>query len=259
MKVHSTLLVLVLLVAAHQGNSQGYIVPGGITSRVGPPGFLEVDVLQSTNQDYTCFGFMPEGFPGPPQHTNVFTFDVCLDEGVRAFLVSSNDPIGLQPILERNYTELWYGEIQVFEPGVPFYVGFYTGYSPGFVNTNGIFVYTGIYTHPVFGWAELVNNQGVIQMLDSALEYGGAGIYAGTQTIIQVPEPPFLNITRSGNNLLLWWLMSSVDFGLQQASGPASVNWTNVTTSPTPNYTNFTYEVNIPHPSGSMFYRLVSK
>jgi hypothetical protein len=259
MNIRLTLVVLVLLAAAHQVNSQGLIVPGGITAEGGPPDWTVVIVLQSTNLDYTCFAFMLEGYPAPPQHTNVFTFDGCLDEGVRAFLVSSNDPISLQPILERNYTELCHGLYQVFEPGVPFYVGFYTGYSPGFVNTNGIFVYTGIYTHPVFGWAELVNNQGVIQMLDSALEYGGAGIYAGTQTIIQVPEPPVLNITCSGNNLRLWWLISSIEFVLQQTSDPASPNWTDVTTPPTTNYTSFTYEVNVRAPSGSMFYRLVSK
>jgi hypothetical protein len=259
MSIRSTLLVLVLLAAPHQGNSQGHIVPGGIKVGLGPPGCLEVDVAKSTNLDYTCFLFLPQGYPGPRQLTNAFTFNVCLDEGVRAFLVSSNNPITLQAILETNYTVLKYSGNQVFEPGIPFYVGFYTGHNPGFVNTNGIFVYTGIYTHPVFGWAELVNNQGVIQMLDSALEYGGAGIYAGTQTIIQLPEPPLLNITRSGNNLLFWWLMSSVEFGLQQTSGPASVKWTNVATPPTPNYTNFTYEVNVPPPSGSMFYRLASK
>jgi hypothetical protein len=250
-----TLLVLVLLAAAHQGNSQGYILPGGISPIVATPPLGLMLTVQSTNGDYTCFIFIPEGDPGPP---NVFTFAGC-NEDVRAFLVSSNDPISLEPILETKYTELWYGLYQVFEPGVPFYIGFYTGLSPGFVNTNGIFIYTGIYTDPAFGWAELVNNQGEIQMLDSALEYGGAGIYAGTQTIIQVPESPFLNITWSGNNLRLWWLMSSIEFVLQQTSAPTSLNWTNATTTPTPNYTNFTYEVTVPHPSGSMFYRLASK
>jgi hypothetical protein len=259
MSIRLTLVVLVLLAAAHQANSQGLIVPGGITARVWVPGELEVDVAQSTNLDYTCFLFITVGFPSPPQLTNVFTFNVCLDEGVRAFLVSSNDPISLQPILQTNYTELRYGGTQVFEAGVPFYVGFYTGYSP-WIMTNGIVVrFTGIYTNPVFGWAKLVNNQGVIQILDSALEYGGAGIDAGTQTIIQVPEPPVLNITRSGNNVRLWWLMSSIEFVLQQTSGPTSLNWTNVSTPPTPNYTNFTYEVDVRDPSGSMFYRLRSK
>jgi hypothetical protein len=257
--IRSTLLVFLLLAAAHQGYSQGHIVPGGITARVGPPTVLEVDVLQSTNLDGTCFMFMPEAYPAPRHNTNVFTFNVCLDEGVRAFLVPSNAPFSLQPILQTNYTELKYGGTQVFERGVPFYVGFYTGHSP-WIMTNGIVVcYTGIYTNPVFGWAKLVNDQGVIQMLDSALEYGGAGIYAGTQTIIQLPEPPLLNITWSANNLRLWWLMSSIEFVLQQTSGAISLNWTNVTTPPTPNCTNFTYEVSVPHPSASMFYRLVSK
>ncbi len=34
-----------------------------------------------------------------------------------------------------------------------------------------------------------MNNQGVIQLQEGALEYQGGGIYAGTQNIIPVPEP----------------------------------------------------------------------
>ena len=41
----------------------------------------------------------------------------------------------------------------------------------------------------MFGWAQLVNTGGVIQLLDGALAYQAGGIYVGTQTIIQVPEP----------------------------------------------------------------------
>jgi hypothetical protein len=78
----------------------------------------------------------------------------------------------------------------VFEDGIPFYVGLYTGHFPQ----------NGIYQDPVFGWALFVNNQGVIQMLDSALEYGGAGIYAGTQTII--PEPCTIAFFALGSLLL---------------------------------------------------------
>jgi hypothetical protein len=73
----------------------------------------------------------------------------------------------------------------VFADGVPFYLGFYTGYNPWDSHLN----YTGIYSNPVFGWGEFVNHQGVIQMLDSGLEIEGAGIYAGTQNIIAIPEP----------------------------------------------------------------------
>jgi hypothetical protein len=248
MKMRSALLVLFcLFTAAFRGNSQGYIMPGGITAYgSGPGSSLSVSVIQNPpGRDNTCFLFWPSG-------TNTFDYGVCLDEGVSVFLVSYNDPISLQPILERRYGSL----PRFLEPGIPFYVGFYTGY---WTLINGIPVSPRIYRDPVFGWGKFVNQDGTIQMLDSALEYGGAGIYAGTQTIIAVPEPPVLNFTRSGNNLLLWWLMSSLDFALQQTSNLDLVNWTDVTTPPTLNATNFHYEVNVPHPSGRTFYRLASK
>lgn len=38
-------------------------------------------------------------------------------------------------------------------------------------------------------------------MLDSALEYGGVGIYAGTQTIILIPEPNTLGLFSLGGLL----------------------------------------------------------
>jgi hypothetical protein len=47
----------------------------------------------------------------------------------------------------------------------------------------------GIYSDPLFGWAELENVNGTIELLDSALEYQGGGIYAGTENIIPAPEP----------------------------------------------------------------------
>jgi hypothetical protein len=113
----------------------------------------------------------------PP--TILFQFSPFADEGVRTFLVSSNQPISLQPILANSYTELTYPNSYVFGNGFIFYLAFYTG------NT---YPQNGIYADPLFGWAEYVNNNGVIQMLNSALEYAGGGIYAGTQNII-VPEP----------------------------------------------------------------------
>ena len=87
-------------------------------------------------------------------------------------------------------TELGYSPTSgyVFTNGIPFYLALYTG------NQN-FYPPDGVYTDPLFGWVQLVNNQGVIQMLGSALEYQGAGIYAGTQTIIQpVPEPGVLGL-----------------------------------------------------------------
>lgn len=75
----------------------------------------------------------------------------------------------------------------VFNSGIPFYLGVYTGET---------FPQNGIYSDPLFGWARLVNNQGVIEMLDSALVYKAEGIYAGTTTII--PEPSGIALTVLG-------------------------------------------------------------
>jgi hypothetical protein len=82
--------------------------------------------------------------------------------------------------------------------GSSFYVGLYTGYTP-----QG-----GIYSNPLFGWAELENVNGSIQLLNSALEYQGGGIFAGTQTIIPVPEPGTFSLAALGVLLLGWRLRS---------------------------------------------------
>jgi hypothetical protein len=42
----------------------------------------------------------------------------------------------------------------------------------------------------------------VIQMLNSRLEIEGGGIYAGTQTIIPIPEPSVLGLSALGALLL---------------------------------------------------------
>jgi hypothetical protein len=166
--------------------SQGYLVPNGVTYAGYFPPFIgyEIHVLQHPSGDYTGFGLRTED-------GETFQFSLFADEGVRTFLVSYNEPISLQPILAQNYTELTYPNAYVFDNGVPFYVGLYTGYSP----------MNGIYSNPLFGWAELVNNNGAIQLLDSALEYGGIGIYAGTQTII--PEPSTIGLLVIGGLLFV--------------------------------------------------------
>ena len=184
--------VVCLFSTIFQLHSQGYLVANGVTY----PGFngigYEAHVIQNpTNSDYT-------GFQLKPQNTDTFRFDPIVDEGVRTFLVSEGDPISLQPILSQSYTELLYPNNYVFANGVSFYLGFYTGYNP-FDSHGG---YTGIYTNPVFGWGEFINNNGAIQMLDSGLEIEGGGIYAGTQTIIPVPEPSTLALSAVGALLL---------------------------------------------------------
>ena len=196
-----SLALAISFYAACEVHGQGYIVTNGI-NYIGMNfiGGYEIDVMQNpTNGDYTGLILTPQGKTQPTIYTNTFSSGFFTDEGVRVFLVSSNDQISLQPILSQSYLEL--GGTSVFADGVPFYLAFYTGYNP-WVVSNGVPVYTGIYSNPVFGWGEFVNNKGVIQMLSSALEIGGGGIFAGTQNIIPVPEPSTFALAALGGLLL---------------------------------------------------------
>jgi hypothetical protein len=49
-----------------------------------------------------------------------------------------------------------------------------------------------------------VNNQGAIELLHSALEIQGGGIYAGTTSIIPTPEPGALCLTALGGFVFAW-------------------------------------------------------
>ena len=182
------LAVMAWLFGVIKVQAQGYIVPNGVVTN-----FIsgEISVLHDpTNNFYTGFVLRPQG-------GDTFRFDPVVDIGVRVFFVSSNDPVSLQPILAHTYTELLNPNNYVFPNGSPLYVGLYTG-NDQFAPPNGI------YNDPLFGWAELVNNQGVIQLLDSALEYKGGGIYAGTETIIGVPEPTaFVLAVFGGGGMLM--------------------------------------------------------
>lgn len=131
----------------------------------------------------------------PTVYTNTFAFSPIVDVRVRVFLVASNQPISLSPILLGAYTELGNAPSYVFDSGVPFYVGLYTG------NQN-FYPPDGIYSDPLFGWARLVNNQGVIQLLDNALSHKSGGIYAGTQNLIPVPEPDIISLIALSGLLL---------------------------------------------------------
>ena len=178
--------------------SQGYIVPNGVVyAGYGGLGYEFHVIHDPANGAYTGFFLRPEGVTPPSSYVNTFQFSPYVDISVRVFLVSPNDPISLQPIMAGTYSELAVANY-VFNSGAPFYLGLYTGnmqYAP----TNGI------YTDPLYGWVELVNNGGTIQMLDSAIEYQGGGILAGTETILAVPEPSAMVLCALGALLFAGW------------------------------------------------------
>ncbi len=143
-------LVLPLLVfgLCARGHAQGVIVPNGVTY-VGVNGVgYEIDVVHDPAP--ALAGGSTTGFSLDPKGGNAFLFDPIADVGVRVFFVSSNAPVSLQPILSMEYNELTAPNNYVFRPGVPVYVGLYTG-NQSFAPTNGI------YNDPLFGWAELEN------------------------------------------------------------------------------------------------------
>ena len=180
-------IVLSLLAfwACASAQAQGYIVADGIAFFGGRN---TVTVLQSpTNGDYTGFSLFS-------QNLITFQFSPFLDEGVRTFRVSQNDPITYSSIAANSYPELTYPNTYVFPNQTTFFLGFYTGYGP----FDGQGNYTGIYTNPLFGWGQFRNVNGAITFLGGALEYGGGGIYTGTQTIIPVPEPAAIGLLGMG-------------------------------------------------------------
>ena len=189
-------------------HAQGYIVPNGVTYDGFELGFgYRINVTQnptgvhSVFSPTTQFWLVPSSIDQPSFCTNVFALQELTDIEVRVFLVASNDPVSLPPILSQQWPELAISSTYIFQDGVPFYVGLYTGYqfAPPYP-PHPPFQYLG----PVFGWAQLENVGGTIQMLGGALEYGGGGIYAGTENIINVPEPGSLAMLVAGGLLGAW-------------------------------------------------------
>ena len=194
--------------AIFQIHAQGYIVPNGVYysgyAQDQGYGIAVADNptgVHTTFDPYTHFWLIPADKAQPTSYTNIFELQELTDIGVRVFLVASNDPVSLPPILSQQWPELAISSTYIFQDGVPFYVGLYTGYqfAPPYP-PDPPFQYLG----PVFGWAQLQNVGGTIQMLGGALEYGGVGIYAGTENIINVPEPGSLALLAAGGLLWAW-------------------------------------------------------
>ena len=169
--------------------AQGNLVANGITfNGVNTGAGFATTVLQSaTSGDYGVVFLNP-------QATTIFAFSTTADQGVRTFLVFANNPISVQAIVANSYPELTFPNVYSFPNGATFILGFFTG------STSPV---NGIYNDPLIGWGQFRNVNGSITFLGGALEYGGGGIYAGTQTIIPVPEPGTIALAAAGGALAL--------------------------------------------------------
>jgi hypothetical protein len=195
----------IAVAVAIQARGQGYIVNNGVTfGGFDGVGYSVSVIYDPTNGFTTGFDLEPNG-KTPPSNpfVNTFKFDPIANVGVRVFLVGANDPIAVQQVLGGTYTELTAANSYVFNSGTPFFLGLYTG-DQSFAPPNGV------YSNPLFGWAELENNQGAIEFLGGALEFQGGGIYAGTENIIPAPEPSTVALLCLGASLFcMYWLRSS--------------------------------------------------
>ncbi len=77
------------------------------------------------------------------------------------------------------------------------------------------------------------------------------GIYTS-----QTTPHPILNVTPSGTNLLLSWIIPSQPFVLQENADLATTNWTDVASAPVLNLTNLQNQVTVPLSTARRFYRL---
>ena len=85
--------------------------------------------------------------------------------------------------------------------------------------------------------------------------FATAGVYPSGQIFAScfIPEPQ-LNLSPSGSNLTVSWIIPSTNFVLQQS--PDLSGWTDLTDTPALNLTNLQDEVILSPTNSSGFYRL---
>ncbi len=97
---------------------------------------------------------------------------------------------------------------------------------------------------------------GVASSADGCRLYAAA--HGGQIWTLQTTPSPTLNISQTGTNLLLSWLVPSMEFALQESPDVTTTNWTEVLAPRSLNYTNIHYEVTVPSSAERRFYRLIS-
>jgi hypothetical protein len=103
---------------------------------------------------------------------------------------------------------------------------------------------------PPLGWSCLACSADGCRVV--ALAAGG-GVYTW-----QTTRHPALKSSISGDTLLLSWIIPSMPFVLQQSSR-LDGSWADVLTTPVPDYSKLCYEVSVPKPAQTVFYRLASR
>jgi hypothetical protein len=88
-----------------------------------------------------------------------------------------------------------------------------------------------------------------------AAEFGGH-IY--TLHLSPFTQSPSLDLKVTGGNVLISWLVPSVNLVLQESTDLTSAKWADVTAAPAMNTVNLHYEVMVPNTGGPNFYRLTS-
>jgi hypothetical protein len=101
---------------------------------------------------------------------------------------------------------------------------------------------------PVAAWSSVASSADGGKLV--AVVRGG-GIWT-----CQSPPAPKLNLTRPGSNVIISWIVPSMNFALQENSDLNTTNWMAVTSAPALNLTNLQYQVLEPLSVGSRFYRL---
>ena len=103
---------------------------------------------------------------------------------------------------------------------------------------------------PITNWSSVASSADGSKLV--AVVNGG-GIYTW-----QATPSPKLNITHSGNGLLISWIAPSMPLVLQETAGLNTTDWIDVPTQPALNLTNLHNEVVLPLSSSYRFYRLKS-
>jgi hypothetical protein len=102
---------------------------------------------------------------------------------------------------------------------------------------------------PASGWSSVASSA------------DGARLYAaGDQTLftLQTVPAPRLNVAAIGSQLGLSWVVPSVPFTVQSAASLVTPQWSSFATTPTLNYSNLSYQIQVQPSAAAAFYRLSS-